>query len=62
VSEWRRATGHFHQGGKALADAYEAIDDYRKSVHMLASRELESTQKSNTADEKASVARWVRVL
>jgi hypothetical protein len=45
---------------EALADAYEAIDDYRKSVQMLASMKLESTQKSITADEKARV--WIRIV
>lgn len=45
---------------EALADAYEQNEDYRKSAQTLASINLESTQKSITADDKARV--WVRIV
>ncbi|KAJ8105617.1 hypothetical protein OPT61_g10066 [Boeremia exigua] len=45
---------------EALADAYGDIDDYRKSAQVLASINLESTQKSITADDKARV--WIRIV
>lgn len=45
---------------EALAEAYEAIDDFRKSAQILASINLESTQKSITADDRARV--WIRIV
>jgi COP9 signalosome complex subunit 4 len=45
---------------EALADAYEQTEDYRKSAQILASINLESTQKSITADDKARV--WIRIV
>ncbi|KAF1932344.1 COP9 signalosome complex subunit 4 [Didymella exigua CBS 183.55] len=45
---------------EALADAYEVIDDFRKSAQVLASINLESTQKNITADDKARV--WIRIV
>jgi COP9 signalosome complex subunit 4 len=44
----------------SVADAYEAIEDWRKSAQTLATINLESTQKSVTADEKAAV--WIRIV
>ena len=45
---------------EALADAYQENEDYRKSAQVLASINLESTQKSITADDKARV--WIRIV
>jgi len=44
----------------SVADAYESIEDWRKSAQTLATINLESTQKSVTANEKAAV--WVRIV
>ncbi|KAH8732717.1 COP9 signalosome-like protein complex subunit 4 [Phaeosphaeriaceae sp. PMI808] len=44
----------------SLADAFETIQDFRKSAQTLATVNLESTQKSVTPDEKAKV--WVRIV
>lgn len=44
----------------ALADAFEQNEDYRKSAQTLATINLESTQKSVSADEKAKV--WIRIV
>lgn len=44
----------------SMADAYESIEDWRKSAQTLATINLESTQKSTTADDKAKV--WVRIV
>lgn len=44
----------------ALADAYEDNEDWRKSAQTLATINLESTQKSLSADEKAKV--WIRIV
>lgn len=43
-----------------VADAYEANEDWRKSAQTLATINLESTQKSVTADQKAAV--WIRIV
>ncbi|KAH7086905.1 hypothetical protein FB567DRAFT_560709 [Paraphoma chrysanthemicola] len=43
-----------------IADAYESIDDFRKSAQTLSTINLESTQKSVTPDEKARV--WIRIV
>ncbi|KAF2132881.1 COP9 signalosome-like protein complex subunit 4 [Dothidotthia symphoricarpi CBS 119687] len=44
----------------ALADAYEENEDWRKSAQTLATINLESTQKSVSADDKAKV--WIRIV
>ncbi|KAF1840630.1 COP9 signalosome-like protein complex subunit 4 [Cucurbitaria berberidis CBS 394.84] len=44
----------------ALADAFEQNDDYRRSAQTLATINLESTQKSVSADDKAKV--WIRIV
>lgn len=44
----------------ALADAFEENDDFRRSAQTLATINLESTQKSVSADEKAQV--WIRIV
>lgn len=43
-----------------VADAYEIIEDWRKCAQTLSTVNLESTQKSITPDEKASV--WIRIV
>ncbi|KAF2634678.1 COP9 signalosome-like protein complex subunit 4 [Massarina eburnea CBS 473.64] len=43
-----------------LADSYEAQEDYRKSAQVLGTINLETTQKTLTADDKASV--WIRIV
>lgn len=43
-----------------LADAFEQNEDFRKSAQTLSTINLESTQKSVTADEKAKV--WIRIV
>ncbi|CAO2656851.1 Nn.00g056540.m01.CDS01 [Neocucurbitaria sp. VM-36] len=43
-----------------LADAFEQNDDFRRSAQTLATINLESTQKSVSADEKAKV--WIRIV
>ncbi|KAH7076715.1 hypothetical protein BKA63DRAFT_510598 [Paraphoma chrysanthemicola] len=43
-----------------IADAYESIEDFRKSAQTLSTINLESTQKSVTPDEKARV--WIRIV
>ncbi|CBX95297.1 hypothetical protein IAQ61_004118 [Plenodomus lingam] len=43
-----------------LADAFEQNEDYRRSAQTLATINLESTQKSVSADEKAKV--WIRIV
>jgi COP9 signalosome complex subunit 4 len=43
-----------------LADAFEENEDYRRSAQTLATINLESTQKSVSADEKAKV--WIRIV
>lgn len=43
-----------------LADAFEKNEDYRKSAQTLATINLESTQKSVSADEKAKI--WIRIV
>ena len=43
-----------------VADACEKNDDFRKSAQILATINLESTQKSVTPDEKAKV--WIRIV
>lgn len=43
-----------------LADAFENNEDFRKSAQVLATINLESTQKSVTADDKADV--WIRIV
>lgn len=44
----------------ALADAFEKNDDFRRSAQTLATINLESTQKSVSADDKAKV--WIRIV
>jgi COP9 signalosome complex subunit 4 len=46
----------------ALADAFEsdAVQDFRKSAQTLATINVDSTQKSVTADEKAAI--WIRIV
>lgn len=44
----------------ALADAFEENDDFRRSAQTLATINLESTQKSVSADDKAKV--WIRIV
>ncbi|KAF2847907.1 COP9 signalosome-like protein complex subunit 4 [Plenodomus tracheiphilus IPT5] len=44
----------------ALADAFEENEDYRRSAQTLATINLESTQKSVSADDKAKV--WIRIV
>ncbi|OAL55875.1 COP9 signalosome-like protein complex subunit 4 [Pyrenochaeta sp. DS3sAY3a] len=44
----------------ALADAFEQNEDFRRSAQTLATINLESTQKSVSADEKAKV--WIRIV
>ena len=44
----------------ALADAFEQNDDFRRSAQTLATINLESTQKSVSADDKARV--WIRIV
>ncbi|KAH9879346.1 hypothetical protein J1614_002785 [Plenodomus biglobosus] len=44
----------------ALADAFEENEDFRRSAQTLATINLESTQKSVSADEKAKV--WIRIV
>jgi len=44
----------------SVADAYQDIDDFRKSAQTLSTINLESTQKSVTADDKAKV--WIRIV
>ena len=44
----------------ALAEAFEQNEDYRRSAQTLATINLESTQKSVSADEKAKV--WIRIV
>ncbi|KAI1663701.1 cop9 signalosome protein [Pyrenophora tritici-repentis] len=43
-----------------LADAFEQNEDYRRSAQTLSHINLESTQKSISADEKAKV--WIRIV
>lgn len=43
-----------------LADAFEQNEDYRRSAQTLATINLETTQKSVSADEKAKV--WIRIV
>ncbi|CAI6286129.1 unnamed protein product [Periconia digitata] len=43
-----------------LADAFEENEDYRKSAQTLGTINLESTQKSRSADDKARV--WIRIV
>ncbi|MCB6303321.1 hypothetical protein LI271_18875, partial [Lachnospiraceae bacterium 210521-DFI.5.20] len=45
---------------EGLAEAYEANEDFRRSAQILASINLESTQKSISADDKARV--WIRIV
>lgn len=44
----------------ALADAFQENEDYRRAAQTLATINLESTQKSVSADEKAEV--WIRIV
>lgn len=44
----------------ALADAFEQNEDYKRSAQTLATINLESTQKSVSADDKAKV--WIRIV
>jgi len=44
----------------ALADAFEQNEDFRRSAQTLATINLESTQKSVSADDKAQV--WIRIV
>ncbi|PVH98133.1 COP9 signalosome-like protein complex subunit 4 [Periconia macrospinosa] len=43
-----------------LSDSYEENEDYRKSAQTLGTINLESTQKTLTADDKAKV--WIRIV
>lgn len=43
-----------------LADAYQENEDFRKSAQTLATINLESTQKSVSADDKADI--WIRIV
>ncbi|KAF2035717.1 COP9 signalosome-like protein complex subunit 4 [Setomelanomma holmii] len=59
-----KGAGQYEEQDTALkleiAEAYESIEDYRKSAQTLVTINLESTQKAVTPDEKARV--WIRIV